>query len=639
MPLSINLRIAGRSVVVIGGGRVAARRAATLLKAGAYVRAVARQFCAEMIAAQNDRLEVIERPYEPSDLAGAFIAIAATDDPEINAAVCADAAVARILCNNVSQPEGGDFTFPAVAQRGRVTIAVDSAGASPAFSARLLNELMATVDPRAADAAETLALIRERGSTIEDPLERRRLLSAAAQLPLDTLASMKPEEAFATPRPIESSAAQSVTCASRGSRLALEQTSSITTKLERAGVRSRVLTVATRGDLSPHRPLSAMNAENIFVKEIETALLDGRADYAVHSCKDLPSSLDAGLELVAISPREDSRDAFCSERFASFFDLPPGASVGTSSVRRRAQLMSLRRDLEYVNCRGNVDTRLRKLRDGEFDAIVIAMAGLQRLGAAAHYTIAFELDEMVPAVGQGALAIEMRAEKSELQRTIRKTINDPKVEFAIACERAALAALGGGCNAPIGIHAHWNRSALLTFGIVCSEDGSRSVSGRVEDAPESVEEAAVLGRLLTSRLAAAGAGQLLGSEGGGLPLASRLILLPRTQDRDSRLAPALELAGAQVVQVRGGEEAARALAEQAVDMVVFASSGSVDTVGEMFRTWRVDATRPAIAAMGEKSADAATRRGVTPDVVAEEPTIESLVMAVRQYFTGLVRPQ
>ncbi|MBV9277753.1 MAG: hydroxymethylbilane synthase [Candidatus Eremiobacteraeota bacterium] len=636
MALSINLRVAERLVVIVGGGPVAARRAATLLSAGAHLHVIAPQFCSDVRALEGERVKLIARSYQKGDLAQAFIAIAATDDGAVNATVCADASSDAILCNDVSKPERGNFTFPAAAQYGRITLAVDTAGASPALSKKLLRQLGATIDPRAAQAAETLDRMRAHAAQIEDGQERRRILAEAADLPLDTLAGMSAKQAAAY---IEREGAphESVTCASRGSRLALAQAASITGKLQSAGIHSQILTIATRGDLSPDRPLSEMNAENIFVKEIESALLDGRADYAVHSCKDLPSTLEPELQLVAISVREDARDAFCSERFESFADLPSGARIGTSSIRRRAQLRALRSDLDYVNCRGNVDTRLRKLRDGEYDAIVLAMAGLRRLESSASHTAAFEAAEIVPAVGQGALAIEMRAGESELQKVIRRTVNDERAELAIICERAALAALGGGCNAPIGIHAHYEAAVLHAIGIVCSNDGSQTVSARTSATVADIEQASGLGARLASQLLISGGGQLLGSTcGGHLPLAGRVILLPRTQTRDSQIAPALEGAGARVIQVRDTAEALQALAEQSVDMVVFPSSGTVDTIGEMFRTWRVDATRPAIAAMGPSSANAATKRGVAPDVVAHEPTIESLSIAIRRYFEGRV---
>ncbi len=644
--LSINLRVADRLAVIVGGGRVAARRAATLLNAGAEVRLVAPEFCAELAAMQNVRLRLIERPYERGDLAEAFIAVAATDDEATNARVSADSASAGIFCNDASQPERGDFTLPAVAHQGAITIAVDTGGASPRFAKRLLDKLGAAVDPRAPIAAETLMLMRRHARQIASGHERRRILNDAAELPLEVLAAMSADEArehiegAKDPSALddETASAQTVTCASRGSRLALAQTRSITAKLQRIGIRSRIVTIATHGDLAPDRPLSTMNAENFFVKEIEAALLDGRADYAVHSCKDLPSTLDSQLQLVAISAREDPRDAFCSERFGSFYDLPSGARVGTSSPRRRAQLMSLRSDLDYIDCRGNVDTRLRKLAEGQFDALVLAMAGLRRLNAAAPTTVAFEPEEIVPAVGQGALAIEMRHGDSDLHRTIRQTLNNHVDELAIVCERTALAALGGGCSAPIGIHARFDGETLVAHGAVCSDDGSQIVTARISAPIVQVEDASDLGERLAGQLLISGAAQLLAAEGDmALPLAGKLILLPRTQERASRISPALERAGARVLQVRGAEEALRTLAEQSVDMVVFPSSGAVDTVEEMFRTWRVDAMRPAIAAMGEKSANAARVRGVEPDVVADEPSMESLVQAVRQYFSRGMR--
>ncbi|MBV8726224.1 MAG: hydroxymethylbilane synthase [Candidatus Eremiobacteraeota bacterium] len=637
--LSINLRIAHRLVVVVGGGRVAARRASTFLSAGARVRMIAPKFSAEAHALADPQLTRVDRNYENGDLADAFLVLAATNDAKVNAAICADAHEAQILCSNAADPDAGNFTLPAAAHHGNVTIAVDTAGASPELSKKILKQLGSALDRHAGAAAETLAIMRAHTFAIAETNQRRRLRREFANLPLDMLASLSADEARSyvetalSGAQIDSHSSSTVTCASRGSRLALTQTSSVTSALENAGIKSEILTIATHADLTPNQPLSAMNAENVFVKEIEAALMDGRADYAVHSCKDLPSTLDPALQLVAISAREDPRDAFCSERFASFYDLPSNARVGTSSVRRRAQLMCLRADLEYVDCRGNVDTRLRKLRDGQFDALVLATAGMARLGATSSTVVAFEPEEIVPAVGQGALAIEMRRGESDLHAMIRQTINDRRAELEIVCERAALATLGGGCKAPIGIHAEHRDAGLIVHGIVCSHDGSQTVTARASAVVETPVQSAALGERLASQLLISGAAQLLRSASGiGLPLAGRVIVLPRTQMRESRIAPALERCGARILQVHSAEEALQVFGEQTVDMVVFASSAAVDTVGEMFPTWRVDATRPAIATMGEHSAEAVAARGVAADVIAGEPSVESLVDAVQRYF-------
>jgi len=638
--LSINLRARDRLVVVVGAGRVAARKAATLLRAGATVRMIAPEVDAAVRKMHGPRLEVIERRYEEGDLRGALLVIAATNDDEINAKICLAARAACVLCSNAGEPSTGDFSLPASLHRGAVTVTVDTGGASPNLAKRILEQIDARLDPQLGAASQTLKIMRSYIRTAALLPERGDVLREVAGLPLPFLASMNQPEAqdfvdraLRRRRGIRAAATeQTATCASRGSPLALAQTRTITSRLAEAGVNTRLLTIATRGDLMPNRPLSSLQAENIFVKEIETALLEGRADYAVHSCKDLPSILDRGLRLVAISEREDPRDAFCSERFASFDALPIGARVGTSSVRRRAQLAALRQDLDYCDCRGNVDTRLRKLRAGDFDAIVLAMAGMVRLGERAAYTVPFEPDELVPAVAQGALAIEMRAEDGDLAATIRATINDARSETAIVCERAALSSLGGGCNAPIGIHAQWKNETLEARGIVLSADGARFVSARLKTKATDTAQAIDLGKRLAAQLQACGAERILEEPSVVWPLIDKLILLPRTQKRPSRIAQALEEQGACVVQIRSAEEAPQALGERAPDMIVFPSSGAVEVVVPLLAAWQKSAFRPAVVAMGPLSAKAAARRGLTADRIAEDASVDSLLAAVRQHF-------
>ena len=642
--LPINLRVAGRSVVVVGGGRVAARRAAALLDAGANLRIVAPSFGAQMRALRDRRVTLIERRYERTDLNAMFLAVAATSDDALNREICSSAQAAGVLCCNAGNARAGDVTFPASSRHGRITVSIDTGGASPVLAKRLLDELSAQLDPHASAAAQTLASMRSYTREVAPPPLRREVLRELAALPLEALAQLSAgeaskllDEAVSRRAPAHSGPGDSIVCATRGSKLALAQAAKVVSQLEGAGINSHILTVATHGDLVPHRPFSAMNAENIFVKEIETALLDGRAQYAVHSCKDLPSTLDAELELAAIAGREDARDAFCSARYASFDALPSGARVGTSSVRRRAQLMALRDDLQYAECRGNVDTRLRKLREGQFDALILAMAGLVRLQLQARYTVPFEFDELVPAVGQGALAIEMRAEPRDLITAIRRTLNDERAELAVVCERAALAALGGGCNAPVGIHARWENGALHARGVVCSPDGSRMISAQRNSPVVTLAQALDVGHRLANQLRASGAIALL-EEGRALPLAGRRIVLPRTRARPSRIAQALEDAGARVLQVHGAEEAAQALGEGVTDMLVFPSSGAVETLAPIFQTWRDDGPRPAIAALGPASAHAAAAHGVPADVVAAHASVESLLAAVQRYFESNAMP-
>jgi hydroxymethylbilane synthase len=300
-----------------------------------------------------------------------------------------------------------------------------------------------------------------------------------------------------------------VVAASRASALAMAQTRTVAARLARCGIATTILSVTTTGDRVQDRPISAIGSESLFIKELELALRDGKADYAVHSCKDLPSAMPADMCIAAISEREDPRDVFCSERYASFDDLPAGARVGTSSPRRRAQLALMRADVEYADIRGNVDTRLRKLRDGEYDAVVLAAAGLRRLGARAAHVVPFDVSVIVPAAAQGALAVETRRDDVELSERLRAAVNDERAERAVFCERAALRALQGGCRAPIGIHAHEEAGNLCVDGVVVSEDESRAVRARVKGDDEGIESAEALGTALAEMLLSGGARGIL----------------------------------------------------------------------------------------------------------------------------------
>ena len=635
----VNLAMSGRLVTIIGGGKVALRKALALRAAGAHLRIVAPVVEDEIASTFGAKPnEVKTRAYRAGDLDGSMLVVAATGDGGVNASVLAEARALGILCSDAADPAGGDFTFPAILRLDDVTIAVDTAGASPGFAKRILADLAQRLDPQYGRAAAALRAMRDYARGVLSAAERSPVMNALAALPLNELAHMNrlgaehrvdemaQEIRGITPAP----PTNTLVCASRGSQLALAQTRTVAARLALGGIATTILTVSTLGDRVVDRSISAIGEENVWVKELELALRDGSAQYAVHSCKDLPSTLAPDMVLVAISAREDARDAFCSERFESFAMLPPGSRVGTSSVRRRAQLRSLRDDLQYIDIRGNVDTRLRKLREGSYDAIVLAMAGLRRLGVTAKFTVAFDPLEMVPATGQGALAIEMLASQADSQPRIRAAINDPQAELAVLAERAALSRLRGGCDAPVGIHAAVQAGSLDIRGVVVSLDGLRIVRAN-RNAPASVlADAVALGESLAEGLLASGAESILASAGGSL--AGKVIVVPRTQERAGRLAAAFIGEGASVIEWRAGEAAAGVFGERVPDMIVFPSSGSVDAAGALLRGWTAASHRPAVAAMGPASAAAASAQGFPPDVTAEHPQIEPLVAAVLEYF-------
>jgi hydroxymethylbilane synthase len=277
---------------------------------------------------------------------------------------------------------------------------------------------------------------------------------------------------------------------SRGSQLALWQANHIAAKLRQCGHEVRVEIIHTTGDKILDVALAKVGTKGMFTKEIEEALAAGRVDVAVHSLKDLPTELSEQFEIAATPARDDPRDAFCSARHGSIEELPHGARVGTSSLRREAQLKALRRDLVIQPLRGNVDTRIRKLESGEFDAIILASAGLRRLGRTELIRQLIPVETMCPAAGQGALAVEIRSGDGAVRDGLA-FLDDHATRAETDCERALLRKMGGGCQVPIGGNASWRDARLHLEAVVASPDGSlllrESLSG---DDPLGVGESA-----------------------------------------------------------------------------------------------------------------------------------------------------
>jgi hydroxymethylbilane synthase len=257
----------------------------------------------------------------------------------------------------------------------------------------------------------------------------------------------------------------------RGSKLALVQAGMVRTLLAEKACPCELVVVKTSGDRIQDRSLADLGGKGLFTKELEQALLAGEIDIAVHSMKDVPVVLPDGLAIPAILPREDPRDAFISNSVATLDDLPLKARIGTSSVRRQAQIARERPDLEILLLRGNVDTRLAKLDAGQYDAILLAYAGLKRLGLAARATELLPLNDWLPALAQGAVGVEVRARDEATAAAVR-TLNDPLSETALACERAFQAALDGSCRSPIAGLAAYTGEHLVFRGEVLAPDGS-----------------------------------------------------------------------------------------------------------------------------------------------------------------------
>jgi hydroxymethylbilane synthase len=299
--------------------------------------------------------------------------------------------------------------------------------------------------------------------------------------------------------------------ATRESRLALWQAEHVQARLAaELGLTATLLGMTTRGDQILDRTLSKVGGKGLFVKELEAALADGRAQLAVHSLKDVPMELPDGFTLAAVLEREDPRDAFVSNDFASLAELPEGAVVGSSSLRRVTQLLSLRPDLRVEPLRGNLDTRLRKLDEGGYHAIVLAAAGLKRLGLSSRVRGLFGIDQMLPCAGQGALGLEIRADDAALAEAVGKLAHRP-TQLACEAERAVSRALGGSCSLPLAAHAHWQGSTLCLDAALGHAEAHTSPLLRSSVAAEVADAAAAraLGQQAAERLRDLGAGSYL----------------------------------------------------------------------------------------------------------------------------------
>jgi hydroxymethylbilane synthase len=305
-----------------------------------------------------------------------------------------------------------------------------------------------------------------------------------------------------------------LTIATRESALALWQAEHVRARLTSRypGTAVDLLGVTTQGDRVIDRPLAAIGGKGLFIKELENALREGRADIAVHSLKDVPMDMPDGFVLAAISAREDARDAFVSNRFDALSSLPPGSVVGTSSLRREAQLRECHPEVRIESLRGNVHTRLRKLDEGRYGAIILAAAGLKRLGLGTRIRALLDPDVSLPAPGQGALAIECRADRLDLVHALAP-LADRGTTLATTAERSFSRALGGSCQTPLAAYAEWQEGRLWLRGLLAGRDGRDVLRGEMESVVADIADAQALGAALADdflgrgghRLAAASA--------------------------------------------------------------------------------------------------------------------------------------
>jgi hydroxymethylbilane synthase len=305
---------------------------------------------------------------------------------------------------------------------------------------------------------------------------------------------------------------KSLRIGTRGSALARWQAEFVRGALARHGVAAELVIIRTSGDRDRQSSLRVIGGKGVFTKELEDALLEERIDLAVHSMKDMPTSLPAGLEISAICPREDVRDALISRDALKLDELPSGARIGTSSLRRQTQLRHYRGDFEMVDMRGNVDTRLAKLAQGDYDAIVLAKAGLDRLGRAEQISEILPPEICLPAAGQGAMGIETRKREDEFFAAVRKLNHRPS-QLAVEAERAVLVGLEGGCQVPIGVWARMEADSLRIDARVLSADGKESIR---ESRTGSSGNAIELGRTVAAALLDRGADRLLRLAGRGV---------------------------------------------------------------------------------------------------------------------------
>ncbi|GGK15852.1 porphobilinogen deaminase [Caldalkalibacillus thermarum] len=300
--------------------------------------------------------------------------------------------------------------------------------------------------------------------------------------------------------------ARHIVVGSRRSKLALTQTRWVIRQLDSLGFSYtfEIKEIVTKGDKIVDRMLSKVGGKGLFVKEIEQALLEGEIDFAVHSVKDMPAELPPGLELACVPKREDPRDCLISKRNQTLDSLPDGAVIGTSSLRRAAQILHARPDVKIKWIRGNVDTRLRKLREEDYDAIILAASGLKRMGLSDEVITQYlEPDICLPAVGQGALGIECRASDQELKGLLTYIHHEPS-GLAVMAERAFLAEMGGSCHVPVACYAEMNAQELVLTGLIASPDGKTVLKERV-----SGHDPVQLGRQAAQRLKERGAEQIL----------------------------------------------------------------------------------------------------------------------------------
>lgn len=417
--------------------------------------------------------------------------------------------------------------------------------------------------------------------------------------------------------------------ATRGSALAWTQSGTVADALRALGHEVELVKVTTHGDVTT-TPLASLGGAGVFVGAVRAAVLAGEADLAVHSFKDLPTAPAEGLVLGAVPAREDPADALCARDGLDLAGLPSGARVGTGSPRRAAQVLALRPDLEVVAIRGNVETRLRRASD-DLDAVLLAAAGLRRLGLASAITERLDPQEFLPAPAQGALAVECRADAPKELRQALARLDDPPTRWAALAERAVLARLEAGCAAPVAAHATVSGGELRLTARVVAVDGSRQV--QTSDAAAPTESGAVaLGLRVAEQLLALGAADLVDLAAGKPgPLDGRTILVPKRAPMGT--VEALEVAGARVVRAEFTRREPLPVTELAAvfaegwDWLVVTSARTADALQAVGLDHCGPHAHVRVAAVGPATAAALSAAGINPDLVADPGGGAALVAA------------
>lgn len=432
---------------------------------------------------------------------------------------------------------------------------------------------------------------------------------------------------------------------SRGSELALCQSHLVAEALRarQPGIEIEIEVIKSKGDVIQDVPIAQIGSKGVFTKELESALLSGRIDLAVHSLKDLPTELPEGLCVAAIPPREDPSDALISRGAVPLEALPQGARVGTSSLRRKVQLLAHRPDLRISDLRGNVPTRLKKLETEPLDAIILAAAGLCRLGLDSAITQTIPPEIMLNAAGQGALGLEARADRPELLELL-SLLNDPATAAEATAERALLNALGGGCQTPLGALGRVDGKVLRLRACVCSPDGSQVFRTEVSG---GLDEATALGQEAAKQLLRAGAAAFISpdleQEASSKPLAGKTIVITRAQDQADGLAKALSGLGAALqefpmIEIHPVDPSAEIGGPSDYDWLVFTSVNGVECFAQALekKDRALSAFREvAVCAVGPATAQACLDRGLPVTLTPERFVGEALLAALEALETSL----